>query len=467
MSSVQKKITQNTLIQVVGKTLSTIIGVLTLAVLTRVLEPEGYGDFTIVLTYISIFAVLVDFGLTLTTVQLISEKGANEERLLGNLVALRTVSAFFFLALAPIIALAFPYTSAIKVGIAVSALSYLLFANSQLLVGLFQKRFLIWQPTLAELLNRLTVLALVIAAGTVIDLTVVQILWMFVAGNVVHLFTTLLFARKHVSLKPAWDLNEWKRILKRSWPIGVSILFNLIYLRGDILFMSFYRSSAEIGLYGAAYKVVDVMTTIPVAYMGLALPVLVLAYSKHKPSELNTGLQSAFDYFSILAIGFVFGSIALGVPVMEFISGAEFSESGRVLWILGPAASIVFFGSLFGHAVVAVNKQRLMTLGYAFVGALAIIGYLLFIPPYGMYGAAWVTVGSETLITALTFLVVYRSTRFVPNLTVFFKSFVAGAVMFAVLQYLTLDIPVLINILVGCTVFSLSLLALRGFPKRA
>lgn len=479
MASLKRNLAINTAVQVSGKVLATVIGVITLGVLTRTLEPSGYGDLTLVLTFISIFASLVDFGLTITTIQMISEEGADEERIIGNLVSLRTITAFFFLALAPITALAFPYSPAVKVGIAISALSYLLFSNSQLLVGIFQKRFIIWQPTLAEVLNRLTVLIGILVLPFAAQ-SISNILWIFVAGNVVHLALTLLFARRQLNLKPRFELAIWKDIASRSWPVGLSILFNLIYLRGDILFMSFSRGSEEIGLYGAAYKVVDVMTTIPVTFMGLALPILALAISKQDKDQFKRTMQLSFDFFAMTAVGFFFGALALGVPVMQVISGPEFSESGQVLKILGAAASIIFFGSLFGHAILAIHKQRVMTWGYVFVAAITITLYLALIPRYGMYAAAWITVLSEILITLITAICVYRVTHFIPNIKVLLKSLVAGGLMFAGLLALNQVLPAMgtvdseflfaadtvLRILGGIMIFGLALILMKGITWR-
>ena len=440
MASLKRNLAINTAVQVSGKVVATILGVVTLGVLNRTLGTSGYGELTLVLTFISIFASLVDFGLTITTVQMISEDGADEERIIGNLISLRTITAFFFLALAPITALAFPYSPSVKIGIAIGALSYLLFSNSQLLVGIFQKRFIVWQPTLAEVLNRVTVLVGILLLP-VASQSITTILWIFVVGNILHLTITLLFARKQLNLKPRFEMTIWKDIVSRSWPVGLALLFNLIYLRGDIIFMSFYRSSAEIGLYGAAYKVVDVMTTIPVTFMGLTLPILALAISKNDTGQFKRTMQIAFDFFSMIAIGFFFGALALGIPVMEMISGPEFSESGEVLKILGAAASVVFFGSLFGHAILAIHKQKVMTWGYVIVAVITISLYLLFIPSYGMYAAAWITLLSELLITAATTYMVYKVTRFVPTTVRLLKSLIAGAVMYAGLWAYTTHVP--------------------------
>lgn len=423
-----KALAQNTVIQIASRAIIAIIGVITVGIMTRYLGTAGYGQFTIALSFLSIFAVIVDFGLTLTTTQMISEKQADEKRLLENLVSLRIISGTLFLSLAPLIALLFPYQDVVLIAIAVGAVSYLFGTTSQMFIGVFQKRLIIGQAMTAEIANRVVVLAGVIAAP-LFSWGVVAIMWLLVAGNLVQLIIILTLARKAIRFGISLQWSVWKKIISRSWPIGASIFFNLIYLRGDIVFLSLFRSDTEVGIYGAAYKVIDVMTTVPVMFMGLILPMLVAAWSAKYKDIFKSTMQRAFDFVSLMGLPIIVGSIVIGIPLMTLIAGADFAQSGEVLAILGPAGAIVFWNSLFGHAIVGVNKQRVMTWGYAAVAVLTVAGYLIFIPEHGMWAAAWLTLFSELLIGTLTAIVVMRVSGYRPNLRQFGRGIIASAIM--------------------------------------
>ncbi|PIX62514.1 hypothetical protein CO057_01790 [Candidatus Uhrbacteria bacterium CG_4_9_14_0_2_um_filter_41_50] len=458
----EKALARNTAIQIIGKTMATMLGVVTVAILARHLGVAGYGQFTIALSFLSIFAVIVDFGLTLTTTQMISEHKADEETLLGNLLSLRIISAVIFLALAPIIALLFPYDNVILMAIAVGSVSYLFGTTSQMLIGIYQKRLIIGRAIVAEVANRAIVMIGVLLCP-IFNIGLIGVIWILVLGNAVQLFLMVLLARKYVKLRLKIKLGIWKEIIKRSWPIGASIFFNLIYLRGDIVFLSLFRSNAEVGIYGAAYKVVDVVASIPVMYMGITLPILVAAWSAHNSEKFKKIMQKSFDFFAIAAIPVIFGSIAIGVPLMEWIAGAEFSESGRVLAILGPAVAVVFFGSLFGHAIVAIQKQKPMTWGYLAVAVLTVAGYIYFIPTYGMWAAAWLTLFSEALITILTFTVIFKVSDYRPKIAMATRAILASIVMFLLLRALP-NIHVVFSLLLAMVVYAIALTALGG-PK--
>ena len=68
--SVARAIASNTAIQVAGKFAGNVLGILTIAIMTRALGRDGYGAFTTAISFLQFFGILVDFGLTLTMVRM-------------------------------------------------------------------------------------------------------------------------------------------------------------------------------------------------------------------------------------------------------------------------------------------------------------------------------------------------------------------------------------------------------------
>ncbi len=457
--SEHKKLAISSVVQIGGKVLAVVFGVYTVAIFTRHLGEAGYGQLSTVLSYLSVFAIIVDFGLTLTTTQMISEKEADEKSLIGNLVTLRVVSASIFLALAPLIAIAapfLPYDNTMIVAIAIGAISYLFGSTSQLFVGVFQKRLLMGRVAFAEMINRLAVFLGAILAP-ILGFGIVEIIWLMTIGNAFQLILNIIFARQLLKFSLEWNISTWIEVIKRSWPIGASIFFNLIYLRGDMIFLSIYRSFEEIGQYAAAYKIMDVVTVVPVMFMGLILPKLVHDWKEGNKDAFNNRLQTTFNLFSLIALPFAFGAIVTGVPLMVLISGDNFAEAGRVLAILGPAAAIVFYGALSGHAIVGLQKQKVMTWGYLLVAIITVAGYMYFIPTYGIWAAAWWTLIAEILIFLLTAAVVIKITNFKPNFTSTAKALAASIIM-TIALYTLPNMHVIFTITIGTIIYTICLL---------
>ncbi len=94
--SLTRAIAGNTVVQVAGKFIGTLLGILTVAVMTRLLGLAGYGEFTTAISFLQFFGILVDFGLTLTMIRMISDAKAEETRVASNIFTLRLVSGIVF-----------------------------------------------------------------------------------------------------------------------------------------------------------------------------------------------------------------------------------------------------------------------------------------------------------------------------------------------------------------------------------
>lgn len=460
MSISSRTFATNYAVQMVGRALTMVFGLLTIGVLTRALSTAEFGDYTTGFTFLQFFGVIVDFGLTLSLVVMISEKGADEESIVGNLFSMRLLSGAVVFGLAPLAVLAFPYSSTVRDVVLLGSLGYLFMSGATLLVGIFQKHAVMWRAALAETLNRAILLALIVGV-TSFGFGVQAIVAVTVLANLIWLVATLLLARRYLRVVPRFDGAVWKEAVRRSWPIALSIAFNLIYLKGDILFLSLFRSSEDVAVYGVAYKVLDVLTALPVMFMGLLLPMLVADWSEGRHEQFRGHMARAFDVFAIITIPIAIGAQAVATPLIELIAGEKYGVSGPLLRLLILSLVAVFFSSLYGHAVVAVNRQRGMIFGYAAAAVVATVGYLTLIPRYGAWGAATVTLVSEILIAVITFVVVRRASGAKPSFTVALKALACAALMYGTLSLLP-PIHVLVDVLVGAAVYLASMVAIGG-----
>lgn len=422
------KVAKNTIIQISGKVVSTILGLFSVALITRYLGQDGFGTYTIIITFLTFFAVIADLGLTLVTVQMISGAKEEENKILNNLFSLRLVSALLLLGLAPIIAIFSPYSQAVKFGIMITAVSFVFPALNQILIGFFQKRLIMDRDALAEVIGRLVLIFGIITAKRM-GAGLNGILLSTVLAGGVNFLLHYLFARRYLVIRLALDFSLWKKILIKSWPLAITIILNLIYLRADTLLLSLFRQPGEVGLYGAAYRVIDVLTTIPFMFAGLILPILTAAWLEKRHDYFKLVLQKSFDIMAILAIPLVIGAKFLGSSIMLFVAGRDFAASGLILqWLIFGVAAI-FLGAMFSHAIIALDKQRKMIGFYIFTSLSSLLAYLFFIPRFSYFGAAGVTIYSEVLIAIFSAYCVYKYSRYLPNLKVFLKALAAGAFM--------------------------------------
>ncbi|MEI6835297.1 MAG: flippase [Candidatus Falkowbacteria bacterium] len=426
--NLSSKIAYNTIIQFIGKIISTVLGLISLAMMTRYLGQSGFGSYTTIITFISFFAIIADLGLTLVTVQMISRPGADEKKSLNNLFGLRLISIIIFLGLAPVVAIFLPYSAAIKTGILVAALSFLFPALNQVIIGLFQKRLRMDKAVIAETIGRI-ILVIGIWLVLLSDRGLNGVLWASVIAAALNFIISYLLAADDFFIKPTFDLKIWQEIITKSWPLAVTIVLNLLYLKTDTLILSLIKSPEEVGLYGAAYRIIDVLTTLPFMFAGIILPILTASWFEEKKIYFNSVLQKSFDLMAIFSLPIIAGTLVLARPIIVLVAGQEFAGSGLILKILIFALVAIFLGCMFAHGVIAINRQRKMIGAYIFVSITSLVFYLIFIPRFSYYGAAAVTIYSEAAIAFLSAYVVWRYTRFIPNLKIVGRAAMAAIIM--------------------------------------
>lgn len=90
-----KKIYTNTIAQIGGKVLTALISIVMIKILTNYLDVAGYGLYSKIYNYLSIFAVIADLGLYTITVRELSahkDDAKMVDKIASNVLTLRTLS---------------------------------------------------------------------------------------------------------------------------------------------------------------------------------------------------------------------------------------------------------------------------------------------------------------------------------------------------------------------------------------
>jgi O-antigen/teichoic acid export membrane protein len=464
------KIAYNTIIQLASKVIATVLGLWAVFMMTRYLGTNGFGEYTTIITFLAIFGVMADLGLTLVTVQMISQPGVDEKKVLNNLFSLRFLTALIFLGIAPAAALFFPYNHDIKTGIIITVLSFFFTALNQIFTAIFQKNLRMDKASIAECAGRLVLVAGTLAAVRA-DFGLKGILVAIVAGSFVQFIILYFFSRRFAKLSFAFDFSLWREVARKSWPLAVTIFFNLIYLKTDTLILSLMKSQSDVGVYGASYKVIDILTTIPFLFAGVVLPILAADWAKKDEERFKKIVQKSFDIMIIMAVPLVVGTQVLAGPVMTLVAGKGFAAAGPVLRILIFAAGFVFVSTFFAHVMIALDKQKKTIPAYIFTAVTSVIGYLIFIPRFSYFGAAAVTVYSEAAITLFMLFYALHFAKFSPRWEIFGKAILSALIMGAALHFVPVNFyanvwQLLLAIMFASLLYFLILFLVRGISRK-
>ncbi len=457
------KIAKNTLYQTVGKGIGTVLGVITIALITRQLGPTGFGYYTTSITFLQFFSVLIDFGLQMTTSQMLAKPGANEKKIFANIFTIRLLSSIILLGGAAALIWLLPYPTIIKQGAGIASFSFLFIALQSVLISIFQKNLDSGKIAASEVFSRLALLI-----GVVISMYfgggVLPIIASVSVGSLVGFLILFFGAKKHLPIGLEFDKKVWKEIWTISWPLTITIALTLVYFRADTVVMSLTRPQNEVGLYGATYKVLEIIIQFSYLFLGLILPLLTKFYVESL-DLFNKAIQKTYDFYAILIIPMIGATIILAEKIMVFVSGNDFAASGSILRILVLAVGMIFLNSLFGYGIVAGNQQKKMIKFYLANAVVILALYLILIPIYTYWAAAWLTVASETIMAVSAFYIIRKQSGLRLKNNIVSKSALASLIMMAVLYFINSQ-NLATQVIVGLIIYFWALYMFKGIDKK-
>lgn len=234
---------------------------------------------------------------------------------------------------------------------------------------------------------------------------------------VIRLIATLIFTLYSIVVS-GMRLSIFKfKIVKNIWrssvSYGLSETMALIYAQVDISLLAILLGEVETGLYTTSSRLIIALFSIPNAGYALVIPRLRDIYLSNK--------QQFVKYYFKIQIGFLILGLALFGGV--FISGKwlvslilieEYSISGELLQVLSVVLLLKSLNFGFGALLVSLGWQKIRLIPQLITALMAITLNIIFIPRFGLFGAAYVYIASETILLmgyALLAIIWFRRRR--------------------------------------------------------
>ena len=412
--AVARKIAYNVAVGSISKVFSTALALVSIGFITRYLGKEGFGDYATVLAFLSFFAAIADLGLYSIVTREISRPKADETKIIGNIFSLRVTASLFILFISPLVIWFLNYPLEVKKGILIAVASFVFSSSYQVLNGVFQKNLAMDKVAIGELIGKLIQVA-VIAIAVKLDLGFDWIIGALFLNMFANFLIIFFLSRKFVIFKMEFDFAYWKIFLKESFSVGVGAIIVFIYFKMDTLLLSWMKTSADVGIYNVAYKVLENLTFFPAMIAGLVLPIIsnTIVHDKARFIDIS---NKTFKFFVLATLPLVIGTLFLAKDIVHLIGGGQFIESAGVLKILVFAIVAIFFGTFFINISIAAGLQKKLMFIYAIAACFNILANLIFIPKFSYLAAANISVLTESLVAILAFALVYKKIAYKPAL---------------------------------------------------
>lgn len=410
-----KKVLINTGAQTLGKALTAATTLTITVIIGRSLGPSGYGDFTKIFTFVGYFYTFADFGLNAAYVKLTQKD--DQENLIRYLLSLRLVVAIVLAISAIVISRLLPYDPVsgtgfgpiVRAGIAIASLTIVTQAAFTTFNAFFQIKLRYDLSAICAVFGTIIILLVSLLVSSLRP-SIYLFSWAYVIGGIAFSICAYLAVLKNFKwgIRPSFSIKNFKKLLDTSWPIGIALIFNLVYFRSDIFILSYTKESAQVGIYGLAYQFFEASLSIPIFFTNALFPLLSKLYAENKKLyqvESKKWIYILLAFSILTTIGLILVSFLIPL-VFERFTGSQLA-----LIILSFGMPSFFISALLWHLAIILGKQKTLIPVYLSGGVVNVALNLALIPRYGYLAAATTTVISEAIIVAMLAYIVMRAQK--------------------------------------------------------
>ena len=452
--STERRIARNAMVRTVGEIIAKTASLLFFITMARQLGPDGYGAFMFALALTSALLVGAGFGTDELTSREVARDHSRGGRYLSDVAALKTTSALVLLGLAVLISQLGDFSADARAAVVIVGLGVAVEALARTWYMIFQANERLDLISLSIVIQRtLTAVAGIVvlrSGGGVIAASLV-----FTVGALAGLVVSEWSVRRLVPRRPRPQPRRWPRLLKIAFPIGVAAWLFVLLLRLDVALLSFIAGEDEVGLYAAAYRLVESTQFVAWALSTAMMPWL----ARTAASGLARGYELALKAMNSLLLPLSLVFVLFAEPLVELLYGREFDAAVLPLQLLGLTSALYGMQSLASTTLIARDSPGTFGRVVAVAVAFNLGANLIVIPRYGADGAAAVSLASAALLGAVSVLLASRRVGHVRFWRSFAAPLVAGGAM--TLSALAVAAPLVPGVALALAVYALAWLAVE------
>ncbi len=404
------KIGQNTLILLLVNLAGALLGFLLAAALGRGLGDIGFGQYSLVMTWLLTLMLLGEFGLSTVLTRDLAAQPEQTRLYLTNSIAakigLGAPLLLILLVFAP--QLAANTNPDVTAGLRWGAI----FLCGGLIYSSFTAIFRAHQTMLPILWLTLGG-QLILLTGTIGLLWANQPISLLIAwaglSQLAQIGLAILFYRRLTRLSPAdfftpARLNGQviKNLLERAWPFALAGFLAAFQLRANALLLAYLAGEQSLGWYAAANRFIETGRQLPAAFYAAALPALAaLAGGENAPARsaaLSQTLQRSRLGLLVYSLLAATGALLLAGPILELTYGPTFLPAAPTLQILALSLIPSSQNSLLIIYLYACGDEKFVNKLLA-GGTLVNLGLCLWlIPLWGAAGTALALLIAESAL---------------------------------------------------------------------
>ncbi len=432
--------------------------------IAHALKVEHTGQYFFALTYVTVFAVFADLGLTPVFTREASRQPEKAEEYLLTAFWTKVVAGGVAYALVVMAANILGYSAETKMLIYVAGLTMFCDNLHNILYGALRAR----QNLLYEGIGLVGSQVITLVLGSLslfLKLPLYTLMLAYTIPSFLNFFYASYAVKRYYGLRyrMVWNRTIAREIIILAIPFFIAGFVGKLYAASDSFLMSKLIhpatvSERELGYWSVPFKIVAAFQFIPIALGTSMYPVISNLYidNKNKIAELY---EKAWRYLAFVGFPISCGLAALAVPFISHFYGVKYLPSVPLLYMLLGSMVLNFIIYINGAILNGIDRAKVQTIILTLGLVLNFSINVVLIPEWQSQGAALSALLSNALIFICGYYFVSRSVsvRHGHIIIITLKTLFPAIIMAFAVHFLASRVPYLLTIPIGAVIYAILL----------
>jgi O-antigen/teichoic acid export membrane protein len=403
---INSQLARNAFWMFLGQGLRIIIQAIYFVLIARSLGSKGYGAFIGVCALVAILSPFSGLGCGNLLIKNVARDAESFKRYWGNALLMILISGTVLMIIVLgvsqiVLPAAIPFSLVFTV-----AVSDLYFTRALDMSGqAFQAFQRLERTALIQVLpNLFRLLAVVVLSIYVQSPTPIQWGYLYLITIIISTLLAMLLVHRELG-SPVFALADTKRVIREGFYFSIGESARSIYDDIDKTMLIRFATLEAVGIYGAAYKIIDVSLT-PIRSL---LYATYARFFQHGAMGIRGSISFAKSLFPVTGGFGIFVGVLLylAAPLLPYILGTEFSGAADALRWLAPLPFLKAIHFFAADSLTGAGFQGLRSGIQVFVALFNVGINLWLIPAYSWRGAAWASIASDGLLAVFLCIILY------------------------------------------------------------
>ena len=365
----------------------------------RILGPKDFGIFEYLFSFVGIFFLFADFGISNIFIRDYQQQKEKEKQV-NIFFVLKIILGVIFSLLALL-----GYFLSKKFDGFLFYLSFVIFYFLMNIEGFFENFFIALQKTEKKFLSNILMslsLALFIFFGLTIFKKILVVILAYILSALIGIIFAYFLTLEEIKIKFFFDFDLAKKYLSRGLPLVLFGLLGYVFFTTDKIILAHLRSIEEVGYYSLASRILSVLFVIPSLFYTSLYPYLAKKVVEKEGKTIKFLFKNIL--WGAILTGFLLSLLIfiLAPIVIPVFFGAKYNFSIKVLQIFVWIIVFVFPTIFLDYFLISHHREWLDFWITLIPACFNVVLNFILIPVYGVYGAVYSSILSQFLNFILT-----------------------------------------------------------------